>query len=838
MSAQGCAGQRRARWGVRFLLAALAGCALAAAPAAAAAAAASPQVVRVGATPALPQGAQVIGAVPASKQLQLTVALESQDPSGLESLATSISTPGSPLYHQYLTVAQFAQSFGATPAQIATVQSALRAQGVSVGNPMANDLTLPVTGSAAQVEKAFSVSLSQVELPSGRTAYANAQAPSIPANAAQYVQGVIGLDNVALDEPQQATTSPLQAFHPPESLSTPAGESNSSIGKVATGGPQPCETVEEKKEEVIRLDVDNGRTTVDDAFFGYSADEISAVYKFPGLYQAGDLGAGQTIAVFEQENFLASDIAEYQKCYGTSTAVSTVNVDKGPGAFKTGEGGEAGLDIEQIIGLAPAANVLVYQGPPTAGAPAEIISAIVSENKAKVISSSWGECEAETAKSDPALMAAENTLLQEAATQGQSFFVSSGDSGSEQCTQVNTANTSLSVLNPASQPFATGVGGTDLVPTSPAGEGVWNDGVIGGKLSGSGGGISAEFAMPSYQSGASASLGVVKSESSATPCHASSDCREVPDVSAEADPDTAYVVFTDGKWGVIGGTSAAAPLWAAFTALTDASSACRGVPVGFANPALYSIAGSNYSGNFHDITHANFATGFANNNPLHPLEANALYPVGPGYDMATGLGSPIGATLAASLCSLVAPQPPAPPVQPGPPIVSPTPSSTGSAASAGTSSSDTTATISSAQIAALLGGQLTPSGKTAKIAALLKAGAFAFAYKALEAGSATIDWYQLPSGAKLAKNNNSSKKKPVLVAAGELHVHCRRHRDAEDQAQRHRQAPAQPCHATEAERNEHLHTGRRRPSARDRNEDLPPQALGPGRSAIGPSARS
>ena len=139
-----------------------------------------------------------------------------------------------------------------------------------------------------------------------------------------------------------------------------------------------------------------------------------------------------------------------------------------------------------------------------------------------------------------------------------------------------------------------------------------------------------------------------------------------------------------------------------------------------------------------------------------------------GYDMATGLGAPLGSTLAASLCSLVAPQPPAP-IQP---IVSPTPtssSSTGSTAGAGASSGGTTATINPAQIAALLGGQLTPSGKTAKIAALLKSGAFAFAYKALEAGSATIDWYQLPPGAKLAKNNNSSKKKkPVLVAAGQL----------------------------------------------------------------------
>ena len=118
MSAQGCAGQSRARWGVRFLLAALAGCALAAAPAVAAAA--SPQMIRVGATPALPQGARVVGAVPASKQLQLTIALESQDPGGLESLADPVSTPSRRSFASTLGVGEFAQRFGATPAQIAT----------------------------------------------------------------------------------------------------------------------------------------------------------------------------------------------------------------------------------------------------------------------------------------------------------------------------------------------------------------------------------------------------------------------------------------------------------------------------------------------------------------------------------------------------------------------------------------------------------------------------------------------------------------------------------------------------------------------------------------------
>jgi subtilase family serine protease len=635
----------RLRWGVRLSATALAGCAIAAS--AAATAAASPPPVRVGSAAVLPANTQTGALVSGAKQLQLTVALKSQDPSGLESLATSVATPSSPLFRHYLSVSQFAQSFGATPAQIATVQSALRSQGLSVGAPMANDLTLPVTGSASQVEKALSVSISQVKLASGRTAYANAQAPSIPANAAQFVQGVIGLDNVALDEPQPVTST-KRTFHPPESLSRPAsgvgasGATNAVGAQIVTGGPQPCLLA--KETEIL----DNA---------GYTADKIASAYQFSGLYFGGDLGKGQTIALFEQQPYLPSDIATYQACYGTSAPVTNVNVAGGPGEYK-GEDGESALDIEQVIGLAPQANVLVYQGPFTANAPVEILSTIVSQNTAKVISSSYGECEALT---PGPLITAENTVLQEAAVQGQSFFVASGDSGSEQCSQVEISKTELAVLNPANQPFATGVGGTNLYSVNkggekefyngelPPSEGVWNEGF---KTEGGagGGGISKEFAMPSYQSGAAPSLGVINKESSAAPCGLAPFCREVPDVSADADQETGYVVFSEGKWTVTGGTSAAAPLWAAFAGLANASAACRGIPIGFANPALYSIAGSSYLSNFHDVTEASLK-GRANNNP----QGTGSFPVTSGYDMATGIGTPVAPSLAASLCAIASP---------------------------------------------------------------------------------------------------------------------------------------------------------------------------------------
>jgi hypothetical protein len=116
----------------------------------------------------------------------------------------------------------------------------------------------------------------------------------------------------------------------------------------------------------------------------------------------------------------------------------------------------------------------------------------------------------------------------------------------------------------------------------------------------------------------------------------------VPDVSADADPYTGYVVYWDGGWGAIGGTSAAAPLWAAYMALVNASSACAGIPVGFANPALYATAASHYATDFSDVTNGNNdSTG----------TSGGKFAAGTGYDMASGLGTPVGPALATDLCA-------------------------------------------------------------------------------------------------------------------------------------------------------------------------------------------
>jgi subtilase family serine protease len=608
--------------------------------------------VRVGSAPELPAGASFAGAVSPERQLSLYVALEPRDPAALASFAEEVATPGSPLYGAYLSVPQFAARFGPTPAQVATVRSALAAQGLDVGAPAANSLSLPVIATAAEAEAAFGTAIDRVATADGRVAFANRSAPRVPAAAAPFVQGVIGLDN--LKESHRA-----DAPDPNPSIAganaVAAGTSAASPGtttSVLTGGPQPCAEAIDKREK-------DG---------GYTADQVASAYSLSGFYAQGNFGAGQTVALLEMEPTLPKDIDTYQSCYGTHTEVAYVPVEGGSGPYEEHDDGESALDIEQIIGLAPGVRIRVYEGPN----PSEValLSAYVSDDAAKVMSSSWGICEKE---SDPTEEAAFNVLLQEAATQGQSFFVAAGDNGSSDCYEPENGDLykGLQVDYPGTDPFATDVGGTQMdAPTTPPVEYIWNDAET--EEGAGGGGVSERFAMPSYQQMASPALNVLGPLSSGTQCGLGSGfCRQVPDVSADAAPPTGYVVHTEDKWGITGGTSAAAPLWAAFAALTQASPACGGGTIGFANPALYAIAGAGYASNFTDVTASR-----PGGPPTTSLfSAAEPYAAGPGYDMATGLGTPIGTSLGASLCALVHPTTP-PTTAPAAPTSSPAPTPT------------------------------------------------------------------------------------------------------------------------------------------------------------------
>ena len=610
-----------------------------------AALAAEPQV-RIGTAPQLPGGTTLVAGSASLQTMQITVALAPRDPAALRSYAEGVGDPHSPDYRHYLTPRQFRDRFAPRRQALIKVEAELRHHGLRPGAVTRNGLAIHVRASSAAIEHAFDIELVRVRLANGRDATYNDRGPAVDADVAPEVQSVIGLSNLAVMQRLDVSRTP------PATGSDTSRPSilHTSSAHIATGGPQPCLKASE---------VAPGQGA-------YTADQIATAYGFSGVYGTGDQGQGVTIGAYELEPNSPSDIAAYQRCYGTHATVAYEKVDGGAGK---GIGqGEAALDIEQLIGLAPRAKVLVYQGPnnnsdnPGTG-PYDTLAAMIGQDQVQVISNSWGECEALEGSTDAH---AEDTLLQEAAAQGQTFVSAAGDSGSEDCWSPppgGNTNNALTVDDPASQPFAISVGGTSMTSIGPpTTETVWDDdnpqinySRFGVQQGAGGGGISSFWPMPSWQATAPPALGVVNAASSAAPCAApaGSYCREVPDISADADPLTSYLDYWNGQdvnthaesgWQGTGGTSGAAPVWAALFALADASSSCRGTLVGFADPTLYALAASGQATYFNDIT-----TG---NNDFTPTgNTSGMYPAAVGYDMASGLGTPKAAALVPALCA-------------------------------------------------------------------------------------------------------------------------------------------------------------------------------------------
>ena len=571
----------------------------------------APRAVVAAAAPRV-RGATALGALPGTAPLDLRVVLRPRDPAALAAFVSAVSTPGSPEYRRYLRPGQFSRRFGPSAATIRAVRSWLRSAGLEPGPVSSDGLLMSVRTDAASAARAFGTRFSRVRLPGGRVAFANDTPATVAARVSADVTGVVGLDDVGRPHAELAGT---RAPRRPRTTTSGARATSSTSSRSASA-PAPC----------------TGAAGTASTFGGYTADQLASAYGLTYLYghEPGLPGAAQTVALYELEPYSASDISAYQACYGTSAAISNVTVDGGAGS---GSGaGEAALDIETLVGLAPAVTVNVYEAPNTPSGALDDYARIVDDDTAQVVSTSWGICEPQAGA---ATISAEASLFQQAAAQGQTVLAASGDDGSEDCVNSSGVSTgALSVDDPGSQPDVTSVGGTDLTalgapPTQPPAESVWNDPSFGA----SGGGISNAWSMPSWQSG-SGVTGIPSSLSSGAPCgSASGYCREVPDVSASADPQHGYVVYFSGQWGIEGGASAGPPLWSALVALLDQGA---GRPAGFLNPALYQKTG-NHTLQLNDVTDGN--------NDLTGTN-NGLYPATPGYDMATGLGTPVGCSLA------------------------------------------------------------------------------------------------------------------------------------------------------------------------------------------------
>ena len=515
------------------------------------------------AVPVVPKSARDLGQLPASTSMRLIVTLKVRNAAALTSFISALSDRQSPLFHHYLRPGQFGAKFGPTPAQVATVDAALRKAGLVPGRLSSNRLDIPVRASAVAAEHAFGTTITRYRLASGRLAYANSAAAHIPAAAAPYVIGVLGLNTVDVQHSLAIR----------DSIGTRLGAPRGRIRPVArprlmpsASGPEPCTAA-------------TGTAQADGSF---TADELASYYGMSPLYGMNDLGQGVHVALAEFEDNSASDITAYLSCYGISTTVNYIPVDGGPPA---GAGsGEAALDIEDVAGLAPDATIDVYQEPDGGETDTyDLYNAIISADSDQVVSTSWGDCEADE---DTAFMESEQAIFEQAATQGQTVLAAAGDDGSTAC-----GNANLAVNDPASQPYVVSVGGTSI---GASGQTVWNDSATG---DGAGGGGLSEWCMPTYQWFYQGTIpGLISTYSEpVTDCPSGQPqyARQVPDVSADADPATGYTIYYNGSWTAFGGTSAAAPLWAAVAALTDASPFCHDYGSGDAGVqaiGLYAVA--------------------------------------------------------------------------------------------------------------------------------------------------------------------------------------------------------------------------------------------------------
>ena len=512
---------------------------------------------------------QALGALEAATPVRLAITLPLRNQAQLDNLLTRLYDPLDPLCGHFLTSMQFTAQFAPTPADYAAVRRFAEQSGLKIVGTHENNLVLDVQGTSAQVEAAFAVKLLKYRSPAGLVFHAPDSEPMVPPILAGKVQAIVGLDTAAVAHPHL--------------IKRPSGPF------IPHGGSGP-----------------GG---------GYSPSDIKTAYN---LNSVSENGAGQTLALYELDGYTVSNITAYENQFGlTHTPLQNVLIDGFNGSAGSGAD-EVTLDIELMIALAPSATkIVVYEGPNSAAGAIDTYNRIATDNTAKEISSSWGLAEANNSASS---RSSENTIFQQMAAQGQSIYAAAGDSGAYD------NGSSLSVDDPASQPYMVSVGGTRLT-TGTGGaytsETTWNGGSI--TAGGGGGGISIEWGIPSYQSG------VISAASKG-----STTARNVPDVALNSDPATGYAIYSGGAWQSFGGTSCAAPLWAAFTALVNQRRVAAGASLlGFPNPAIYNIGkGTRYSSDFHDIADGS---------------TNLKYPAVTGYDDATGWGTFNGANLLTDL---------------------------------------------------------------------------------------------------------------------------------------------------------------------------------------------
>ena len=502
--------------------------------------------------------------------------------SELDALTEAQQEPGSGMYHQWLSPQEYGARFGVSPSDLARITGWLASHGFTVEPPPAGRRLVLFSGTAQQVSDTFHTEIHRYAV-NGAMHIANSQDPQIPKALAPVVSGVLSLH----DFRRASASRPARQVAKPENTQ---------------GGTH----------------------------YLFPAD-YATIYNLNPLYAAGKNGSGASIAIVGRSNINLSDVSSFRSTSGLIANQPTVILDGANPGLVSGDQDESTLDVEWSGAVAPGAAVKFVVAASTSTSDGVDLSAqyIVNNKTATVMSTSYGSCEAYMGSGE---MAFYNNLWQQAASEGISSFVSSGDSGAAGCNNGGSSSGSMAGVNGlCSSPYSTCVGGTEFNETSGSywsttngtgggsalsyiPEKVWNESASdsGSGLWSSGGGVSEYFTQPTWQKGISGAT--------------SNGMRAVPDVALTAAGHDGYLICEDGNWYVIAGTSAASPSMAGIMSVVVQKQG--GVGQGNANPTLYGMLTAS-SNPFH-------ATPSGNNSVPG---VNGFTASGASYNLATGLGS-------------------------------------------------------------------------------------------------------------------------------------------------------------------------------------------------------
>lgn len=584
-------------------------------------------------------------------RIQFSVYLKLRDQAGAQADATAVSNPASSSYRHYLTPAQVRARYAATDATVRSVQHWLSSAGFTVGTTASNNAFVTASGTAAQIQRAFSVQLNEYSV-RGQHRRAVSANLTLPSSILPSVVSVNGLSQ-SLSHRLSGTAAASPATSPP-----PAGFRNA----------PPCSAYYGQK--IDTTDPSYNGQHLPYAPCGYKPAQLRSAYGIAGAVNKGVDGHGQTVAIIDWyvSPTLYSDAAEYasrndsghpllrsqysQYVFPPNTALEGPDECDASGDFS-----EQSLDVEAAHAMAPGAHIL-YVGASDCqdSSTDQALNYIVAGRLADVVSNSYGDLGEDGIAADE--IQAFNQIVTEGALEGISINFSSGDNGDEAST-IGQPEADF----PASDPWVTAVGGTSLgigatgqrvfetgweTTESVLTSGAWGPATF---LYGSGGGTSKLFAEPGYQKG------VVPDSLARANQTGGNKGRVVPDISMDGDPNTGMLIgetqtFPDGVYYDqyrIGGTSLSSPL---FSGVEAVANQLDHFDHGFVNPVLYKF--TSRTGAINDVRHV--GGGVVRVDYVNGVDASDGLTVSvrtfdyqgltihttPGYDDVTGLGVPNG----------------------------------------------------------------------------------------------------------------------------------------------------------------------------------------------------